>query len=135
MKIKFSLFTLIIISDLTFSQWFWQNPLPQGNPLYGVQFIKEEEIDEIATEFILSQNYPNPFNPTTKINYSIHQSTQVTVKLFDILGNEIETLVNEEKLTGTYEITWNAENISSGVYLYRIQAGDFVQSKKMVFMK
>ena len=135
MKIKFSLFTLIIISDLTFSQWFWQNPLPQGNPLYGVQFIKEEEIDEIATEFILSQNYPNPFNPTTKINYSIHQSTQVTVKLFDILGNEIETLVNEEKSVGTYELIWNAATLPSGVYFYQLRAGTFVETKKMVLMK
>ena len=85
--------------------------------------------------FRLNQNYPNPFNPSTKIKYSIPQSSNVVIKVFDILGNEIETLVNEEKPTGTYEITWYAENLPSGVYFYRLHAGDFVGTKKMVLLK
>jgi hypothetical protein len=99
----------------------------------GVSFIKNNEF--IPTGFYLYQNFPNPFNPSTKIKYSIPQSSQVQIKIFDILGNEMETLVSEEKPSGTYELTWNASSLPSGVYFYRIQAGDFVETKKMVLMK
>jgi hypothetical protein len=85
--------------------------------------------------FELEQNYPNPFNPSTKINYSVPQLSQVQIKVFDVLGNEIETLVNEEKPAGTYELTWNAANLPSGVYFYRIQAGSFIDTKKMILLK
>jgi len=101
----------------------------------GVTFIEEEEIDEIPTKYSLSNNFPNPFNPSTKIKYSVPQSSNVVIKVFDILGSEIETLVNEEKPTGTYEITCYAENLPSGIYFYRLQAGSFVETKKMVLMK
>jgi hypothetical protein len=83
----------------------------------------------------LTNSFPTPFNPSTKIRYSVPQSSNVVIKVFDILGNEIETLINENKNTGTYEITWYAENLPSGVYFYRIQAGSFVETKKMVLMK
>lgn len=95
----------------------------------------EDNNNNLVDNYILEQNYPNPFNPSTKIKYSIPQSSNVSIKVFDILGNEIETLVNEEKQTGTFEITWYAENLQSGVYFYNLQAGDFVQTKKMIFMK
>jgi len=85
--------------------------------------------------YVLSQNYPNPFNPTTNIKYSIPQTSSVTIKVFDMLGNEIETLVNEEKQIGTYELSWYAENLPSGVYFYQLKAGNFVETKKMVLMK
>ena len=85
--------------------------------------------------FQLSQNYPNPFNPSTKIKYSIPRTANVVIKVFDILGKEIETLVNEEKTAGTYELTWTIANQPSGVYFYRIQAGDFIQTKKMILLK
>ena len=88
-----------------------------------------------VTDYFLYQNYPNPFNPSTTINYSIPDISYVTIKVFDVLGNEIETLVNEEKPAGSYEITWYAENLPSGVYFYRLQAGDFIQTKKMILMK
>ena len=109
----------------------------------GATFVEGEMIDNMPTEFILSQNYPNPFNPTTKIRYSVPQSSNVVIKVYDILGNEIETLVNEEKPIGTYEITWYAENLPSGVYFYRLKAGDpstssghsFVETKKMILIK
>ena len=83
----------------------------------------------------LHQNFPNPFNPTTKIQYSIPQSSNVVIKVFNILGREIETLVNEEKPVGTYEVNWNASNLTSGVYFYRLQAGDFAQTRKMILLK
>ena len=86
-------------------------------------------------EFKLTQNFPNPFNPSTKIKYSIPQSSNVIIKVLDILGNEIETLVNEQKNTGTYEITWYAENLPSGVYFYQLRAGSFVETKKMVLLR
>jgi len=101
----------------------------------GVSFIEEEEIYEIPANYNLSQNYPNPFNPSTKIRYSIPQSSNVVIEVFDILGNEIETLVSEEKTAGTYEKTLYAENLPSGVYFYRLQAGSFVEIKKMVLLK
>ncbi len=75
----------------------------------------EDQINHTPDDFVLYQNYPNPFNPSTKIKYSVPQSSHVQIKVFDVLGNEIETLVNEEKPVGTYEITWNAGNLPSGV--------------------
>jgi len=86
-------------------------------------------------EYALEQNYPNPFNPSTRIKYSILQSSNVIIKVFDILGKEIETLVNEEKSVGTYEITWYADNLPSGIYFYKLQAGSFVETKKMILLK
>jgi photosystem II stability/assembly factor-like uncharacterized protein len=90
---------------------------------------------DIPSKYFISQNYPNPFNPTTTIKYQIPELSFVTIKVYDVLGNEIATLVNEEKQTGSYEITWYAEDLTSGVYFYRLQAGSFVEIKKMVLMK
>jgi len=86
-------------------------------------------------EFYLDQNFPNPLNPSTTIKYSIPKSSQVTLKIFNTLGEELETLVNEDKPVGTYEVNWNAANLPSGVYFYRLQAGDFVETKKMILIK
>ena len=89
----------------------------------------------LQNEFKLNQNYPNPFNPSTTIKYSVPNTSNVVIKVFDILGNEIETLVNEEKPIGIYEITWYAENLPSGVYFYQLKARSFVETKKMILMK
>jgi len=88
-----------------------------------------------SLEFTLDQNFPNPFNPNTLIKYSIPKSSQVSLKIFNTLGQEIATLVNEEKQVGTYEVNWNASNLQSGVYFYRLQAGNFVSIKKMILLK
>jgi len=85
--------------------------------------------------FALYQNYPNPFNPSTKIKYSIPGTSFVTLKIYDILGREMSTLVNEEKLSGNYEIEFNGRGISSGIYFYKIQTGDYSLVKKMILMK
>ena len=85
--------------------------------------------------YSLSNNYPNPFNPSTRIQYAISSRQFVTLKVFDVLGTEIETLVNEEKSAGKYELNWNAANLPSGVYFYRLQAGSFVQTRKMILLK
>lgn len=83
----------------------------------------------------LEQNYPNPFNPLTTVKYSVTGQLKVVLKIFDALGSEVTTLVNEEKPAGTYELTWNTANLSSGVYFYQLKAGNFVQTKKMLLMK
>jgi len=83
----------------------------------------------------LAQNYPNPFNPTTTIQYSIPQHSNVTLKVYDILGNEVATLVNEEKGRGVYSVSFDASQLSSGIYLYRLQAGSFIETKKMILLR
>ncbi len=109
--------------------------LPTPEP--GLLLDAEEVSESIPTEFYLEQNYPNPFNPTTKITFFIPSGARnlVTIKVFDILGNEVSTLVNEQKEPGYYEVEFNAERLSSGVYFYRLQAGNFTQTKKMILMK
>jgi hypothetical protein len=101
----------------------------------GATFVEEEQIDEVPKTYSLSNNFPNPFNPSTKIRYSVSRSTLVQIKVYDILGNEIETLVNEEKPAGIYELNWNAVALPSGVYFYRIIAGSFIQTRKMILLK
>jgi hypothetical protein len=89
----------------------------------------------IPAKYSLSQNYPNPFNPTTNIKYSITKESQVTLKVFDVLGKEVENLVNQKQAAGSYEVNFNASKLSSGIYIYRLEAGDFVQSMKMILIK
>ena len=101
----------------------------------GVSFVEEKEINETPTDYSLSNNYPNPFNPSTKIKYSVPQSSQIVIKVFDVLGNEIETLVNEKKIAGTYELTWYAEGLPSGIYFYQLQTNKLVETKKMILLK
>jgi hypothetical protein len=102
---------------------------------YAQDITDVEEISNIISDFYLEQNFPNPFNPSTTIKYSVPQSSNVIIKVFDILGNEIEKLVNEEKPAGTYEVTWHAVNLPSGIYFYQLKAGGFVQTKKMILLR
>ena len=85
--------------------------------------------------FELSQNYPNPFNPSTKIRYSVTAPGLVTLRIFDILGNEVGTIINQEQTAGVYEVDFTAINLASGVYFYKLEAGNFSQTKKMMIMK
>jgi len=89
----------------------------------------------MPTEFLLTQNFPNPFNPSTTFKLQIPELSLATIKIYDILGNEIETLVNEEKPAGTYEITWHAANLPSGVYFYQLKADNYIETKKMILLK
>jgi hypothetical protein len=100
---------------------------------YSVQTVEKPKIEPIKYE--LAQNYPNPFNPITNIKYQIQKAGIVTLKIYDITGREIKTLVNEIKNPGSYIVTFNGTEFSSGVYFYRIQSGDFVQVKKMLLIK
>ncbi|MBI2427918.1 MAG: T9SS type A sorting domain-containing protein [Ignavibacteriales bacterium] len=112
------------------------------NPLYydqwnfgtGTKGVGRKN-DGIPGKFALEQNYPNPFNPTTTINYSIPLNGLVSLKVFNILGQEVMSLVNTEQTAGNYQVTFNANTLSSGVYFYRIDAGSFSSVKKMMLMK
>lgn len=94
----------------------------------------EVEIN-VPLKFSLGQNYPNPFNPSTSIQYAIASRQFVTLKVYDVLGNEIATLVNEEKPAGNYDVEFNASHMASGIYYYQLRAGEFVETKKMILMK
>lgn len=97
--------------------------------------VEDNKLNVIPTEFSISQNYPNPFNPSTSIKYQIPVEGIVTLKIFNILGEEVNALINKEKPAGVYELTWNAENLPSGVYFYQLQAGNFVETKKMILLR
>jgi hypothetical protein len=101
------------------------------------RFYKLNDVVEVSTllTYNLSQNYPNPFNPTTTIAWQLKNDGLITIKVYDQLGKEVATLVNEEKTAGSYEIEFNATSLASGVYYYRINAGNFVDTKKMILMK
>jgi hypothetical protein len=86
-------------------------------------------------KFDLAQNYPNPFNPNTTIKYSVPKQSNVIMKIYDALGKEIITLVNENKNEGNYSVEFNSKNLISGVYFYRLAAGQFSQVKKMILIK
>lgn len=94
-----------------------------------------EGVDAVPVTFALSQNYPNPFNPSTTLEFSVSKSSHVVLEVFNILGQSVATLVDEAMTPGTYRMDFNASTLSSGVYLYRLKAGDFVQTKRMVLMK
>ena len=94
-----------------------------------------DEINSQPVDFSLYQNYPNPFNPSTKIRYEIPTESKVTIKIYNILGKEVETLFEGQRLPGKYLLEWNAKNYSSGVYFYNIKAGNFIQTKKMILIK
>ena len=100
----------------------------------SVVAVDENQIN-IPTEYCLYQNYPNPFNPRTVISYQLPVSGNITLKVFDVLGNEVATVVNEYKPAGVYEINWNATNLPSGVYFYQLKAQDYVSVKKMLLLK
>ncbi len=110
----------------------------QTDGIYFIQFDEPTFIKEVnnnLNDFSLSQNYPNPFNPSSTISYSVPEIVFVSIKVYDVLGNEIATLVNQEKPAGNYEVKLDATGLPSGIYLYKLQAGSFVETKKMVLMK
>ena len=107
----------------------YTNPLPTGI------YPDVDNIPSIISEFSLSQNHPNPFNPVTTISYSLPFSGDVSLIIYNILGEEIAQLVDGFQQAGEYNITWNATNISSGIYFYRLNSGDFTETKKMILLR
>jgi len=95
-----------------------------------------EQLSSTAPKtFLLEQNYPNPFNPSTTIRYQLPVASEVKLEVYDVLGRKIATLVNERQSAGSYQVVWNASGLSSGTYFYRLQAGTFVETKKMIMVK
>lgn len=106
--------------------------------IYGqfmVSNLEEDNSKQVPRGFVLEQNYPNPFNPTTKISWQAPEGCHQTLKIYDMLGNEVVTLVDEFKEPGSYEVEFNADNLASGIYFYKLQALDFVEVKKMVLLR
>jgi hypothetical protein len=99
-------------------------------------FSEVVTVENIAPNgFVLEQNYPNPFNPSTSIQYAIGGKQFVTLKVYDVLGNEVAVLVNEEQEAGTYKVEFDAHGLSSGIYFYKIVTDNFVQTRKMILLK
>jgi hypothetical protein len=107
-------------------------------------FLKTKELSQPTTEVSLSQcliemslfqNYPNPFNPSTEIGYGVPGTEYVTLKVYDLLGREVATLVNERKAPGSYSVSFDASGLASGVYFYRLEAGNFMQTKKLIVLR
>jgi Beta-1,4-xylanase len=109
--------------------------------LWLAQFVKdnptgvEETASSLPSHYSLEQNFPNPFNPTTTIRYNISKTSQATLKVFDILGRQVQTLVNTMQVPGQYTVTFNAQNLASGIYFYQLQAGTFTATKKLMLLK
>jgi hypothetical protein len=99
------------------------------------KLIVQSSHSSTPVKYSLDQNFPNPFNPVTTIKFSIANSGVVTLKVFDILGREVATLLNEEKPAGNYEVEFNASELASGIYFYKLQSGNYVETKKMILMK
>jgi hypothetical protein len=101
----------------------------------GTVGIQSDETEEIPTSFSLEQNFPNPFNPTTTIQFSLPQSGDVSLKIYNLLGEEIKTLADEYREAGKHSVQFNANSLASGIYFYRLQAGSFIETKKMILIK
>ena len=126
---------------LTYSYLVNNNGTARPALLWLAQYINEnplgvkETASGIPSEYKLEQNFPNPFNPTTTIRYSISKITRVTLKVFDILGRQVKTLINTIQAPGQYSVSFNAQGLASGIYFYQLQAGNFISTKKLVLLK
>ncbi|NNG26584.1 MAG: T9SS type A sorting domain-containing protein, partial [Ignavibacteriaceae bacterium] len=114
--------------------------MTHGNGAYETKLLSQIPTDTgtmppVITDFKLEQNYPNPFNPTTKINFTVPRSTFVNLTVYDALGNKVKTLVKGNKPIGTFTVDFNATGLTSGIYIYKLEAGNFVETKKMILLK
>ena len=101
----------------------------------GNAVVDVESDNSVPAMYSLAQNYPNPFNPTTTIEYALPHAGYATLRIYNVLGEEVATLVEGEQAAGTFKTTWDASDLPSGVYFYRLTAGEYVQTRKMVLMK
>lgn len=117
-------------------QWQKSAPMPQENPPYGTTDVREDGGTQgIPLVYTLGQNYPNPFNPATRIKYSIPENTKVTLKVYNLLGQQVAELVNHEQTKGNYVALFEGQGLASGVYFYRLETKSFTETKKMLLMK
>jgi hypothetical protein len=113
----------------TYGGGVWRRPLSEM-----VTSVKEAQTS-LPDGYSLQQNYPNPFNPSTTIRFSLPKSGYITLKVYDIVGREVETLVDGDRAAGGYSVEWTPDNLASGVYLYRLEAGSFTETKKLVLQR
>ena len=106
-----------------------------NQPQYDSQELRVDTSPQVPKDYVLYQNYPNPFNPITTIKYGLPKSSKVTMKVFNIIGREVATLVNENQLAGYHQTSWDPSGYSSGIYFYQIQAGEFQKIRKMILLK
>jgi hypothetical protein len=102
---------------------------------YQLTSVEEKPAEELPVEYQLQQNYPNPFNPTTTIEYDLPSASRVELRLYDILGHEVTTLVNEKQTAGHHSLRFDASGLASGVYFYRLRAGEFTQTRRMLLLR
>ncbi|MBN2413019.1 T9SS type A sorting domain-containing protein, partial [candidate division KSB1 bacterium] len=131
-------------TTIHFDNFMFNEGSPAATTVDGLFTVSEgnaiNKENEIPKEFSISQNYPNPFNPSTKIKYSLPQNSQVNITIYNINGKVVETIINNFQMQGTYEINWQGtdnENhkVPSGIYFYRIEAGHFIEIRKMTLVK
>jgi hypothetical protein len=142
-KIVFHAYDPITITTAvndTYPYFYWvgtdeANTLIKALEWFGIPVGVNEGEGNLPVEFSLEQNYPNPFNPATTIKFSIPLSSKVTLKIYDILGREVSTLVNEVRNAGNHEVNFDASGLASGMYIYTVTAGDYTASKKMMLLK
>jgi hypothetical protein len=136
--------TSIVLNQLTNNTTYWWRVRAKNNVGWGdfsatrtfiVNITGITDKDRLPKSFGLSQNYPNPFNPATLIKYEIAKTSEVTLKIYNSIGQEVAELVKETKVPGTYEVRFNAKELASGVYFYKLKAGNFISVKKMILMK
>jgi hypothetical protein len=116
-------------------EWDGSNWVNLSKYTYTYILTEVEQLEAGAKSFSLEQNYPNPFNPSTTIKFTISDFGFTTLKIYDVLGNEVVTLVDEYKTAGSYEVEWNAKELPSGVYFYQLKTEGFIETKKMILLK
>jgi hypothetical protein len=121
--------------DFHFQPWALRGAIIDGKQYGTISSLEENPSPEMPAAFFLSQNYPNPFNPTTTIRYELPKSSLVRLSVYDVLGREVSVLVNERKNAGVHEVEFDATELSSGVYLYRLWAGDYISTKKLLVLR
>jgi phosphatidylserine/phosphatidylglycerophosphate/cardiolipin synthase-like enzyme len=129
---------MVIVHDANITNQYLQEFAARYYQFGGLDsiLVGVDQVDnQIPTSFSLLQNYPNPFNPTTRIQYALPSAQRVLLKVYDILGREVATLVNEQQNPGSYRVELNAGGLASGVYFYRLEAGKFVEQRKMLLLK
>ncbi len=125
-----------LLTNMNGTLFFAGQDLAHGSELWALNTVTSvKTVDALPTVYELSQSYPNPFNPSTTINYALPQKGHVTLKVFNVLGQEVAQLVDEVKEAGRFQVQWQPEGLSSGLYVYRLQVGTFVESKKLLFLK
>jgi len=136
--------TTKIVRQLRHNQTYWWRVRARNVAGFGsfseqrkfrIMITSVDMAEDIPREFRLSQNYPNPFNPSTIIEYALPQPSHVELKIYDVLGNEIQTLVNDKQTAGVHRVQFDSQGLPGGVYFYRLRAGERVETKKMTVVK